>query len=282
MPCTKQTGFSPKTPIPTVSLSHPHLLPLLLPFSLIPLPEGQAFSLSLCSPRHLMSCPALAPSPSLVSPKPQGAALPPRLPCGSAAPAMLLLLLQGTVAEPGSRRDGGGHQSAQVFRGLELGGQGAPITHAHTCSKANLYLPLQLSRWRNVRTHRKAANRTAGGSPPGQAEQAGAGARYKPSTCTPHLAAGSGEHTSGLCARLVSPHLLQVKSTGERRGAKPLLALPLQRGEAHLLLRQSGRVQSLAGRASPTGMVPRSPSSGGPVSTMARWKDVSGGDATTA
>lgn len=96
------------------------------------------------------------------------------------------------------------------------GGQGAPITHARTCSKANLYVPLRLSRWRNVRTHCKAANRAAGGSPPGQAERAGAGAQRKPSTCTPCLAAGSGEHTSGLCPRLVSPQLLQVKSSRKK------------------------------------------------------------------
>lgn len=79
MPCTQQIVFSPRTPIPAVSFLHHQLLPL-LPFSLFPLPKGQVFSLSLCSLPPLMSCPALAPSPSPVSPEPPGAAMPPRLP----------------------------------------------------------------------------------------------------------------------------------------------------------------------------------------------------------
>lgn len=34
-----------------------------------------------------------------------------------------------------------------------------------------------------------------------------------PSTCTPRLTAVHGEHMSGLCPRLVSPYVLQVKNT---------------------------------------------------------------------
>lgn len=228
-----------------MSLSHPHLLPLLLPFSPVLLPEGQMFFPEQSPSPHVLPCPG--PLPWLSIPKPPAVALPPRLlPC-SLPPAMLLHLLQGTTAQTRSRGEDGGHHQLQRFVSWSWGGgQGAPITHARTCSKANLYLPLRLSRWRNVRTHGKAANRTAGGSPRGQAEQAGARARRKSG------AAGSRERASGLCPMLVSPHLLQLKSSG-KNGAKPLAlaALPSQRA-ALLLLQQAGRVRSLAGGGLPT------------------------------
>lgn len=82
-------------------------------------------------------------------------------------------------------------------------------THTQTCSKANLYLPPWLSQWRNVRTHSKAANRAAGGSPPSPAErqELGLSASLHP---VPHCR--EWEHTSGIWPRLVSPLLLQVNS----------------------------------------------------------------------
>lgn len=98
IPPIQQIVFSPRIPISAVSLSHPHFLPLPLPFFLVPLPKGGVFSLSLCTPHPLMPCPALAPFPKL-----PGVALPPHLPY-NITPAMLLLLLEGTTAKPCSSR----------------------------------------------------------------------------------------------------------------------------------------------------------------------------------
>lgn len=85
-PPTRQTVFSPRIPILSVSFSHPHFLPLLLPFfSLVPLPEGRVFSLSLSPSPHILRCPGPFPQ---IGPKLPGVALPPQLPC-SITPATL-------------------------------------------------------------------------------------------------------------------------------------------------------------------------------------------------
>lgn len=151
-----------------VSPSHPHFLPLLLPFSLVPPPKGKVFSLSLCTPHPLTPCPALAPSPSSAPSSQEWLCL---LCCPAASPpATLLLLVEGTTAKPCSSRGDGATSQLRRSMGWSWGGR-EPPSHTHTCCKANLYLPLRLSRWRNVRTHGKAANRAAGGSPPGPAER---------------------------------------------------------------------------------------------------------------
>lgn len=169
VPPTQQIVFSPRIPMSAVSPSHPHFLPLLLPFSLVPPPKGKVFSLSLCTPHPLTPCPAL--------PWPLPPAWPQAPRSGSASSAALQHhpLPRSCFFWKAPRPN---PAPAEVTRPpassgapwAGAAGAGSPH-HTHTCCKANLYLPLRLSRWRNVRTHDKAANRAAGGSPPGPAER---------------------------------------------------------------------------------------------------------------
>lgn len=126
---------------------------------------------------HATPCPALAPSPSSAPSSQEWLCL---LGCPAASPpATLLLLLEGTTAKPCSSRGDGATSQLRRSMGWSWGGR-EPPSHTHTCCKANLYLPLRLSRWRNVRTHDKAANRAAGGSPPGPAERQELGLSVSP------------------------------------------------------------------------------------------------------
>lgn len=137
------------------------------------------------------------------------------LPCPNSSHASSIALRLSPRCAPASpvrdcsrnqlQDDGGCHQSAWEFQGPELAGRGPSITRTPTCSKANLYLPLRLSQWRSVRTHCRKGTIT-GGSPGGQQSPAPA----------PHASLQGMGSTSGLCPRLVSPYVLQVKNTQKK------------------------------------------------------------------
>lgn len=205
IPPIQQIVFSPRIPISAVSLSHPHFLPLPLPFFLVPLPKGGVFSLSLCTPHPLMPCLAL-PWP-----------LPP-----SSQEWLCLLICPTTSPLPCSRffwkapqpnpapAKVTGPPASSGTPWARAGGAWSPHhTHTHRLAAKPIYTSPRGCQWRNVRTHSKAANRAAGGSPPSPAErqELGLSASLHP---VPHCR--EWEHTSGIWPRLVSPLLLQVNS----------------------------------------------------------------------
>lgn len=133
--------FSKDSRLPCIPFPTPISCLFSCPFPLF-LCLKEECSLILCA-LPIPSCLALPWPLPQVSPKFPGMVLPPQLPC-NITPAMLLLLLEGTTAKPCSSR--GDRATSQ------LGGGAWSPHHTHThCSQANLYLPLWLSRWRNVR-----------------------------------------------------------------------------------------------------------------------------------
>lgn len=131
IPPTQQFVFPPRIPISAVSLSQPHFLPLLLPFSLVPLPKGGVFSLSLCTPHPLMSCPALALFPRSAPISQEWLCL---LSCPTTSPpAMLLLLLEGTTAKPCSSRGDRATSQLRHWGGME------PPSHTNRLAATPIY-----------------------------------------------------------------------------------------------------------------------------------------------
>lgn len=244
-----------------VSPSHPHFLPLLLPFSLVPPPKGKVFSLSLCTPHPLTPCPALAPSPSSALSSQEWLCL---LGCPAASPpATLLLLVEGTTAKPCSSR--GDKATSQLRRsmGWSWGGR-EPPSHTHLLQSQFIPPPAAVS-MEKCQDSQQGSEPCCWWEPSRPGREAGAGAQGEPRACTPSLTAGSTQVGSApgwfhpTCSRLKAPE----KTWSEEKGVS------------------CSGTQSLAGAASPTWLVPRSPGSRRPVPMMARWKDASGSDATS-
>lgn len=138
------------------------------------------------------------------------------------------------------------------------GGAGSPH-HTHTHSHQSQLLPPPAA----VSTHKcqhswQGSEPCCWWSPAGPAE-ARAGAQGEPRACTPSLTAGRGELTSGICPRVGLPHLLLVKSTRKKRGARRRAFL--------------AQGVSVAGGAAPTWQEE-------PCAHHGRWKDATGSDAT--
>lgn len=218
-----------------MSSSHPHFLPLLLPFSLVPPPKGKVFSPSLCLP---------IPS-RLALPWPLPPARPQAPRSGSASSAALqhhplprsCFLWKAPQPNPAPAEvTGPPASSGAPWAGA--GGAGSPH-HTHTLAAKPIYTSpcVCLDGEMSGLTARQRTVLLVGALPARQRGRSWGSVRAQGLHPVPRCR----EHTTGICPRLVSPHLLQVKSTRKN----------LERGEGRLLLRDSescwGSLSHLAG-----------------------------------
>lgn len=225
---TQQVVFSPRIPISAVSLSHPHFPPLLLPFSLLPQPKGRVFSLSLCTPHPLTSCPVLAPSPRSAPSSQERLCL---LSCPAASPpATLLLLLGGTTAKPCSSR--GDRATSQLRHSMAgAGGTGSPH-HTHTLAAKPIYTSPCGCLVQKCQDSQQGSEPCCWWEPSQPSREAGAGAQCEP-RASPHPSLQGVRSTHvGPAPGWFHPTCFRLKATEKTKaGRRASLAQGVSRAE---------------------------------------------------